>query len=354
MQLEYRILWFDDQQRAIEPFVDRIKGIIARLGFEAKVDLRIVTADVVDPLSNLPSQHDVDLILMDWKLGGGHDGADLARKLRQSFRDTDIVFYSSEAAPTLREQIFKQDIDGVFCCNRQNLGDRTNGIIHGQLRRILDLNHMRGVVMAATSDLDQGMIECLEVVQKIVRPNDSTGFASDIAALISGSLRKKVDEVEAMGKKGKLAKLLREPAFGPALRLQILREEVAKLADRVPEPHLIEHLGTYHQEVITPRNDFAHRKAEVKDGKLILEGRDQPFDQESMKLLRLRLLKHSDKLRGLVSLLGELAVAAGEAKRCRTWLIWRLIDEARDPSDFQRAVVGVDGPFPWDPRFSKG
>ncbi|MER9723701.1 MULTISPECIES: hypothetical protein [unclassified Mesorhizobium] len=314
MQLDYRILWFDDQQQAIRPFVDRVSGIISRLGFEPRIELRIITADVADPLSGLPAQSNVDLVLMDWKLGGDHDGADLARRLRRSFHHTDIIFYSSEPAKTLRELIFKQDIDGVFCCNREHLGDRASGIIQGQLQRILDLNHMRGIVMAATSDLDQGMVSCLEVVQKIVYSDDGAGFAASVAEQVAGSLRKKADEIEILGKKGKVAKLLREPAFGPALRLQILREEVAKLADRVTEPHLIEHLSSYHEEVITPRNDFAHRKAEIKDGKLILEGRDQALDQESMKALRLRLLKHSDNLQGLLTLLGDLANVAGEPK----------------------------------------
>ena len=313
MQLEYRILWFDDQQQAIKPFVDRVHGAVARLGFEPMIDLRIITADVEEPLAGIPAQNEVDLVLMDWKLGGRHDGADLARKLRQSYRDTDIVFYSSESAAKLRELIFKQGIDGVFCSMRVHLTERATGIIQGQLRRVLDLNHMRGIVMAATSDLDQGMVACLELVQKILHPGDvATAFAASIAGEIAAALRKKADEVEAMGKKGKLTKLLREPALGSTLRLRILREEVAKLSDRLTEPHVLEHLGRYDAEIIGPRNDFAHRKAEIKDGKMVLEGRDHHFDHEAMKGLRLRLLDHAGALRGLLTMLSELAEASGE------------------------------------------
>lgn len=314
MQLDYRILWFDDQPDNINPSVERVRGMIARLGFEPKVELRIITAEVQDPLANLPDQSEVDLVLMDWKLGGGHDGADLARKLRRTFQHTDIVFYSSEATKTLRELIFKQDIDGVFCANRDALSDRAIGIIQGQLRRVLDLNHMRGIVMAATSDLDLGMVDCLELVQKVLyaREGGEAGYAVEIAGRISKSLRSKADDIDSLGKKGKLSKLLKEPSFGAALRLQLLQEEVGKLADKLTESHVVEGLGKYHEEVITPRNDFAHRKAELKDGKLHLEGRDQPLDHESMKALRLRLLQHADNLRGLLSTLREMAGAAGE------------------------------------------
>ncbi|MGA0594589.1 hypothetical protein [Enterovirga sp. CN4-39] len=314
MQLNYRILWFDDQAQAIKPFVDRVQSMIARLGFEPHVDLRIITADVSEPLASLPPQTDVDLVLMDYKLGGQHDGADLAQKLRVTFRDTDFIFYSSEPAAALRQLIFNKGIDGVFCVSRPNLSDRANGIIQGQLRRVLDLNHMRGIVMAATSDLDLRIIDCLEVVQKILYAGDqgAAGYANEIAARISKSMRSKADEIDDLGKRGKLAKLLREPSFGALLRLQLLQEEISKLADKLGEQHVVDGLGKYHQEVITPRNDFAHRKAHVSDGKLHLEGRSDPLDHDSMKALRLRLLAHADNLRGLLSSLHELAGAAGE------------------------------------------
>jgi CheY-like chemotaxis protein len=319
MQLDYRILWFDDQAQAIKPFVDRVQSMIARLGFEPKVDLRIITADVAEPLANLPPQAEVDLVLMDYKLGGQHDGADLAQKLRVTFRDTDFIFYSSEPPATLRQLIFDKGIDGVFCVSRQNLSDRANGIIQGQLRRVLDLNHMRGIVMAATSDLDLGMIDCLDVVQKILHVGDEAvaAYAGEVAARISKSMRSKADDIDELGKKGKIAKLLREPSFGALLRLQLLQEEIAKLADKLGEQHVVEGLGKYHEEVITPRNDFAHRKAHVKDGKLHLEGRSDPLDHNSMKALRLRLLAHADNLRGLLSSLQELAGVAGEPALAR-------------------------------------
>lgn len=310
MKLEYHVLWFDDQEQAIRPFVDRVQSIITRLGFEPKIDLRIITADIENPLVSIPSVQDVDLVLMDWKLGGTHDGAVIARRLRQSYRDTDIVFYSSESSAKLRQLIFEQGIDGVFCANRTGLSDRAGGIVNAQLRRVLDLNHMRGIVMAATSDLDLAMIDILHVLQRILHPGDgAAGFAANIAERVSRSLSKKADEVAGFGRKGRLDKLLREPAFGSSLRLEILLEEMAKLADRIGEPHLVERLGQYKDDVIGPRNDFAHRKAQIINGKLVLEGREAPLDQEAMKALRLRLLDHSDNLRSLFSLLGEIAEA---------------------------------------------
>lgn len=306
MHLEYRILWFEDQLDNIKPSQDNISHTISRLGFIPRIETREVIAGNSDPLENLPLSRDIDLVLMDWKLGGGYDGAELAKRLKVNYRDTDMVFYSSESPKVLRKLIFDQDIDGVFCFHRTTLSDRTIGLVQSQLRKVLDLNHMRGIVMAATSDLDQAMISCLERVQPLIKEEDKESFIRSIGTKVSDSLRKKADEVERLTRRGRLDKLLREPSFGAALRLSILQDEIAKIEDRISETHLIERLARYQEEVIGPRNDFAHRRAVFSENQLVLEGRDQPFNQESMIALRLKLLSHFDNLKGLISLLAEM------------------------------------------------
>ncbi|WP_132255528.1 response regulator [Methylobacterium segetis] len=347
MRLEYRILWFEDQPDNTKYHEDRIRNGLARLGFEPNVDMRVVVAGSGDPLANLPAQHDVDLVLMDWKLGGGHDGATVARGVRRSFRDTDIVFYSSEAPQALRKLIFDQDIDGVYCFHRTSLSERTMGLIRSQMRKVLDLNHMRGIVMAATSDLDQAMIQCLEIVQAIVYPTGAEVFAADIGAQVAHSLRSKAEDIDKLARKGRLDKLLHEPAFGAALRLTVLQTEIKKIADRINEIHLIEGLNRYQSEVITPRNDFAHRRAVIQGGKLVLEGRQEPFDQDGMIALRLKLLNHSDNLRALLSLLKEMADAAGEpALAAQIAGVEELVQEASKAGETQMAGVASDGSLP--------
>lgn len=307
MLLTYRIVWFEDQVDNIRPFIERIASQISRLGFTPKIDLRAVVTGGQDPMINLPSARDVDLVMMDWKLGGGYDGAELAKRLRVVYRDADMIFYSSESAKHLRKLIFDQDIDGVFCSHRTYLSERTMGIVQAQLRKILDLNHMRGIVMAATSDLDQTIIECLERVHLLSSAGAKEEFANIVGSKISKSLRSKADEIDKLVRQGKLDKLLREPSFGAALRLSILQDEISKIQHQISEVHLLDGLARYKDEVIRPRNDFAHRRAVLEAGQLILEGRSEPFNQDSMVALRLKLLSHFDNLNGLISLLTEMA-----------------------------------------------
>ncbi|NWK94541.1 hypothetical protein DM806_02380 [Sphingobium lactosutens] len=338
MRLDYRILWFDDQPNNAKPVENRILTGLARLGFEPEVTMRAPVAGVEDPLTDLPDQSDVDLVLMDWRLGGSHDGAKLARRIRQKFRDTDIIFYSSESPQALRKAIFDEDLDGVHCVNRTELGIRTISHIQSQMRKVLDLNHMRGIVMAATSDLDQAMIDCLEVVQAVVYPADAASFAKLIGEKVATSMRSKADDIEKLGNKGRLDKLLKEPAFGAAIRLTVLQAEIEKIADKIRETHLLDALGRYAQEVITPRNDFAHRRASMKEGKLVLEGRNEAFDQNSMIQLRLKLLSHADNLQTLLAILKEMAEAHGETA---------LADQIEEVEKVvEQAVESVAAPSP--------
>jgi len=332
MHLEYRILWFEDQIENIRPYQFNISNAISRLGFNPKIETREVIAGAKDPLVDLPSSRDIDLVIMDFKLGGGYDGASLAKRLKVTYRDTDMVFYSSESPRDLRRLIFEQDIDGVFCFHRTTLSDRTIGLVQSQLRKMLDLNHMRGIVMAATSDLDQAMIECLERIQPLINSDDKGEFIRGIGAKVSGSLRSKADQIDRLVEKGRLDKLLREPSFGAALRLSILQDEIAKISDRISEVHLVERLALYRDEVIGPRNDFAHRRAILENNQLVLEGRDQPFTQDSMITLRLKLLSHFDNLSGLISLLAELSdLPAGQASEVLQEIKEDLIDAIINP-----------------------
>jgi CheY-like chemotaxis protein len=313
VQIEYRILWFEDQPTNVKPFEDNMRTDIARLGFEPRIEIRRVLAGGPDPLLNLPAQQEVDLVLVDWKLGGGQDGAVLARRIRQLFRDTSIVFYSAESPQKLRQLIFDQGIDGVYVCSRERLGDRTMSIVRSQMRKLLDLNHMRGIVMATTSDLDQLIIECLEAVQLVVYPDEAERFANDIATRVAEKLRERASDIEKLAAKGNLQRLLRQPTFEAALRLALLQEAIGKIADRIEEIHLVEILGRYLDEVVRPRNDFAHRGVTVKEGKLVFEGREEPLDQEGMVALRLRLLEHLANLRSLLRLLREMGDTQNQA-----------------------------------------
>ncbi len=90
--------------------------------------MRVVDAGE-DPLAGLPPETDVDLVLMDYRLGGDYDGAALAHRIRTRFQNTGIIFYSAEPPDTLRQVLFDNKIDGAYPCRREYLTERTVGIV---------------------------------------------------------------------------------------------------------------------------------------------------------------------------------------------------------------------------------
>jgi len=301
MKLEYHILWFEDQPKNVEPMVQTIQEGVEDLGFTPRIDLRKVESAGQDPLTNLPHHRDLDLVLMDWNLGD-QDGAVLSRRVRAVFQYTDIVFYSAASTSELRRRIFDQGIDGVHCCARENLSDSTLHIIETQMHKILDVNHMRGIVIATVSDLEHQIMNCLKLLQPLAYPSNSADFAKAISVKIVKDLSKKITKVESLGTEGNYQALITDFSFNAGLRLQFLQKELQRLARVDHVPHL-ETLGRFLKEVVHPRNDLAHRPAVVRDGELHLEGRESPYTQRTMTDLRILLLKHVENLHNLLGLL---------------------------------------------------
>ncbi len=105
---------------------------------------------------------EIDLILVDWDLGGGVQGQDAIVAIRETVPYKDVVFYSAQTpANTLRGLAFKTELEGVYCASREELVDEVLGVFESLVKKVLDLDHTRGIVMGATSDIDYMVNECL-------------------------------------------------------------------------------------------------------------------------------------------------------------------------------------------------
>ena len=108
-------------------------------------------------------QDEVDLILVDWDLGGGTHGQDVIAKVREVAQYKDVVFYSADptAAKQLKKIAYENNLEGIYCANREGLVDEVLGVFDSLVKKVLDLDHTRGIVMGATSDIDYLVNTCL-------------------------------------------------------------------------------------------------------------------------------------------------------------------------------------------------
>lgn len=294
MKLEYKILWFEDQPDSANAMEQGINTRLARLGFQLNVEWHKEIKDPGGFLGSLQKRNDIDLILMDWNMGSSSDnGAILAKKLRNKTY-TEIVFYSSASPSELRKAIYEQDIDGVYCIRRETLVQEVMHVIRTTIKKVLDLNHVRGLVMGTVSEFDAQIEEIICLLSH--RLKDKGCLSEHIKKSILDSNKNSSDQISKIGEQDDIRVLIEHRAYSAFLKYKTLCAFLEKRAEQRSVVDLHEKLKSYQADVIEPRNALAHAKADMQNGKITFKGRKLDFDEEKLLELRLNLLAQGDNL----------------------------------------------------------
>jgi len=292
MKLNYKILWFDDQPDSAKNMQEGIANRLTRLGFTLEVEWNTGVRDENSFMAELQRRKDIDLILMDWNMGAHADnGAILARKLRRKIY-TEIVFYSSASPSELRKAIYEQDIDGVYCVRRDTLVSETINVIQTTIKKILDLNHMRGLVMGAVSDFDAQ----IEEMMLLACMGDKSWFLSHVRDLIIEANNSHSKQIEGINLDVDAGELLKHRSFTAFLKYKALCTLLNKKAEDRAVINILERLKDYQVQIIEPRNRLAHARLVQQTGKAIMQGKGVEFTDETLLSLRRDLLAHGDNL----------------------------------------------------------
>jgi hypothetical protein len=153
MKIKYILLWFENDIDWAISKKDFLKSIIEENGFEW------VEPSIYKTETEFSGKYnDYDLILVDYKLvdgaTAGKQGSDIIAKIRSADCLTNIMFYSQHGEKPLRIEIASKGLDGVFCVDRREFVDRFEQIFITNIKKIEDVNNLRGLVMAETADLE--------------------------------------------------------------------------------------------------------------------------------------------------------------------------------------------------------
>ncbi len=165
MRLDFNALWVEDQPNAVKDQSEAIAEGMVEDGFEFRPTmcrtLDAVKALLADDIFN----DEVDLILVDWDLGGGVQGQDAIAAIRQDILYKDVVFYSANNnVLQLRNLAVAAGVEGIYCATRAQLVQEVLGVFQSLVKKVLDLDHSRGIVMGATSDIDRLVLEFVEII----------------------------------------------------------------------------------------------------------------------------------------------------------------------------------------------
>ncbi|GHT01933.1 hypothetical protein AGMMS49525_04190 [Bacteroidia bacterium] len=295
MNLKYSILWFENEMDSMEPLVEDIKDYVENLGFKFSDPQIEQGGDNFDTIK----YEDYDLILMDYKLSDNEIGSSLIKKIRDNQIYTDIVFYSSSTIPELRQAIHDQEIDGVYCVSRtaDAFLSKVKSIINVTVKKVLDLNNMRGLVMAEVSDFDDKMKQIISLYLAKQEADTSNRFLTERKEKLMADIKKKLEALE----KSPLDQLIESRDFEASHKWRTVKNIV-----KTEIKSLEVSINQYEEEILKKRNRLGHVKETVNEkGEKCLSDGDFAFNDAMCKQILTDLKKHSDNFDTIIRHLSQ-------------------------------------------------
>lgn len=259
MRLDFNVLWVDDQPGPLDATAKAIALRMRDHGFDFQYKLVQSIEDVQRLVQDNVFADQIDLIMVDWDLGKDLKGQDVIAEIRQTIQYKDVIFYSSHASvPELREHSFNAGAEGVFCATKGGLVDEAIAVFETLVKKVLDLDHTRGIVMGATSDIDLMVVDCLAGVDAKSKEEVRAALVAKAKAIVVkriGELQEKAKELDSAVNVGIL--LEAHALFTANDKLRVLNTAI-KAAEYDGHASLRKGLGSYITDVVPMRNDLGH------------------------------------------------------------------------------------------------
>lgn len=292
MRLDFNVLWVDDQPGQLEEQMQAISASMREHGFEFMPTFVTSLVDVQARIGNSVFVDEVDLILVDWNLGKQLQGQTVIEEIRKEIPYKDIIFYSSYTdVQQLRGHAHEVGAEGVYCASKISIVNEVMAIFETLVKKVLDLDHTRGIVMGATSDIDQMVLECLASIGVNSGAEDQKKLLDKAKKIISKRIKDLSKKAQQLDSATEISVLLGADALLVANdRLRVLS---AALASKEYDGHdtLRSGLSGYIQNVVPMRNELGHLVL-VPAGRPValttLDGKEIGLEQ--MRALRCSLL----------------------------------------------------------------
>lgn len=296
MKLTYSILWFDNSQDFFDSLdCEELEKAIRSWGFTPKI---MFETDSEAFLSHSPFVN-LDLIVVDYDLGDDTEhGQKFIRDVRDNSVLTEVVFYSNNASKELWNAIAEKELEGVYVANRNAVLPRIERVARQSVQKVLDLNNMRGMVMAEVGDIDL----ILDDLFSTGWPRLDAANQGDIVGRFREKALEQLEQTQAS-----LATLKVDSPVSEILdacdsnkrwqNFNRLKRHVPELRNCNP--------GDYPAEILSPRNFLAHGQSREEDGVHIFsyKGREYRFDEAEGVRLRGRIGEYKVQLLAALDLL---------------------------------------------------
>lgn len=300
MKLTYSILWFDNSEEFFDSLdCSALEQAITSWGFTPKIIFETSPKAFMghSPFSNL------DLIVVDYDLGeDAEHGETFIRNVRDNNVLTEIVFYSNNASRELWRAIADKELEGVYVANRREVLARIERVGRQSVQKILDLNNMRGLVMAEVGDIDLILDELITVGWGALNPDAQEDIVSRFRVKAIEQVDRSRTALASLTASSEISDIL--DACDSNKRWQ----NFVRLRRHIPELKACEP-GDYVADILAPRNYLAHGQAREDGAAYIFtfRGKEYRFDEAEGVRLRGRIGEYKSTLQaGLAAMVTKM------------------------------------------------
>ncbi len=311
MKLLYRVLWFEDDEDIVKIDIGPdINKFLKEQGFILEID-HSLSGDKLDELVN---SKDYDLILTDLNLGEGHEaGEKLIEQIRDNKIFTEVLLYSGNVDGINR--VIKNH-DGLiervsFSVGIKNLTDKIRQVISLNIKKTQDVNNMRGLVMAETSELDEIMLSIIIEFLNFSKGKDQR-LQNHIFKMMKSSIKSSSNKIERLKNSSDIFALVIDMMFDSDKKRRAV-EKIVELMEQIDLSEINECIGCYSDEIALYRNLLAHvREVTDSSGNIVLKSRKKEyaainFNEPLCIKIRKDIRKHHNNLNKLLKHVNELS-----------------------------------------------
>lgn len=305
MRLDFNVLWVDDQLDYVKAQSTPIAAHMADHGFEFKPTYCQTIEEVRARIQDNVFNDEVDLVLVDWDLGNDVWGQRVIDEIRDQIPYKDVVFYSAHtSSDELRSLATTARVDGVFCTGRNELVDEVIDVFDSLVAKVLDLDHARGIVMGATSDIDHMVSECLRHANGKLDGDGKKKLIAQGIKFMDDRLKDLAKHVEKIRGTTELGELLEAHLVFTAYDRLHMLSRVLQLDVFKDHAGARESVSIYMKTVVPDRNVLGHQVADPGQGpKKVVTPKGGAIGVEEARELRKTILGLRSDFRALLAAL---------------------------------------------------
>lgn len=279
MKLEYKILWIDNDDKIYQDHQELIEDHLINLGFTPIIE-KGKDYESFDKFENTLDQF--DLFILDYKLDGDKNGNEIIKDIREEIY-TDVIFYST-LPEDVRQKIYDDKLSGVYYTGRdfEDFEDDVLGVIDVTIKKVQDVNNLRGLIMAEVAELDR-------IKERILINYSTQEKQRTIETYILEKLEKSYND-----NLKKRKKFLENPLHEIIDNLYVDSDKKARAVKKVDDTF---NESKYRTLILNVRNKFAHIEETVSDGNKMIG--DIPFTEAECIKIRKDIKEYKNILVGI-------------------------------------------------------